>query len=318
MLFRSEHVVGASIGVAQYPADARTPQELLRCADVALYAAKARGRGCAVVFDRALDEGSLGRIQLLADLRTAVAAGELRLHYQPRVDPASAEITSAEALVRWQHPRRGLLSPDTFIALAEESGLIGEIGQWVLDEACAQLARWRSDGLRLDRLSVNVSPRQLASGDLPTRVLKALAAWDLPAELLELEVTESVLIGDTALVVAQLTQLRQHGVSIAMDDFGTGYSSMAVLTKMPIDVMKVDRSFVTDILTDRAALAVVQAIVSMAKSLGLRLVAEGVEERGQADALQAMGCDELQGYFFSRPLPADRFQERLRVPQACA
>jgi diguanylate cyclase (GGDEF)-like protein len=301
--------MAASAGVALGPDHGRTRQELLRCADIALYTAKASGRGRHAVFDPAMDRAARERRQLVDELRLAVARREFVLHYQPRVRASDGRITSAEALVRWQHPQRGLLGPGAFIELAESSGLIEAIGTQVLDEACAQAAEWARRGLRLVRLSVNVSPQQLAAGDLPQAVSAALEKHGLPPRALEIEITESLLVDDAAAARAQLATLRQAGVTIALDDFGTGYSSLAVLRQLPIDVMKIDRAFVADLARDAGAMAVARAIVSLASSLQLRVVAEGVESEEQAQLLRALGCHELQGYHFSRPLDAERFAE---------
>lgn len=301
--------MAASAGVALCPEHGHTRQELLRCADIALYTAKASGRGQHAVFDPAMDRTARERRQLVEELRLALARREFVLHYQPRVRASDGRITSAEALVRWQHPTRGLLGPGAFIELAEHSGLIGAIGTQVIEEACAQAAEWAGRGLRLSRLSVNVSPQQLAAGDLPQIVLAALRRHGLPTRALEIEITESLLVNDAAAARAQLATLREAGVTVALDDFGTGYSSLAVLRQLPIDVMKIDRAFVADLARDAGAMAVARAIVSLAGSLQLRVVAEGVEDEEQAQLLRALGCHELQGYHFSRPLDAERFAE---------
>ena len=304
----AEHVLGASVGVALAPSDGRTREELLRCADIALYAAKAAGRGRHAVFSPELDAAARERVRLQSGLRQALERGEFVLYYQPRIEPLAGRITSAEALLRWQHPQRGLLLPEAFIELAEETALIEGLGAWVIDEACAQMARWREQGLHLRRVSVNVSPRQLVSGQLPAQVRAALERHALPPQALELEVTESLLTGNVGQAVAQLAELRDLGVSIALDDFGTGYSSMAMLQQLPIDVMKIDRAFVRDLgragAEGEGALAIIRAIVAMARSLGLHLVAEGVETAAQAAVLQDMGCDEFQGFLYGRPVPA--------------
>ncbi len=298
--------LGASVGLALAPEHGPTRSELLRRADIALYQAKAGGRGQASLFVPALDAAAHERLVLQAQLRLALQRGELRVHYQPRVNAASGRITGAEALVRWLHPERGLLSPDAFIEVAESSGLVDALGLAVLDMACAQAAAWRRAALPLQRISVNVSPRQLRSGALPQQVRQALQRHGLPAHALELEVTESLLVGNPGSAHAQLSELRALGVTIALDDFGTGYSSLSVLRQLPIDVMKVDRAFVRDLATDPGAAAVAHAIVALAAALQLHIVAEGVETEAQATRLRALGCHELQGFLFSRPLaPAD-------------
>lgn len=313
-----EHLLGASVGIALSPQHGLMREELLRCADIALYAAKTGGRGQHKVFHRLLDIAARERVLLLGQLRQALVRNEFVLHYQPRVRPVDGAIDSAEALIRWQHPEHGLLNPGAFIEAAEAGGLIDEIGLWVLDAACAQIAAWRRQGLALGRVSVNVSPRQLASGELVAHVRDALARHQVPPQALELEVTESLLVGDARAACAQLSELRSWGVTVALDDFGTGYSSMATLRQLPIDVMKIDRAFVTDLGHDPGAMAIASAIVAMARSLRLHLVAEGIETPAQAAILRDMGCDELQGFFYSRPLPPEAFHllPRHLVPEA--
>ncbi len=306
-LLGSEHRVGASVGIALSPPHGVTRDELMRCADVALYAAKAAGRSRATFFDPAIDAQVREHAALTVDLHHAIEHGEFVVFYQPRVRASDGAMFSAEALIRWRHPRRGLLGPDCFIALAESSGLIGIIGAWMLDAACRQIATWRLQGLGLRRLSVNVSPQQLTQGDLLEQVRAVLQRHNVPATALELEITESLLVGDNAHAFTQLAALRNMGVSIALDDFGTGYASMAALRKMPLDVLKVDRSFVTDLETDSAALPVIRAIIALGKAGHLHLVAEGVETEQQAKLLRDLGCDELQGFLYCEPVPPEKF-----------
>ena len=306
------HSCGASIGIALGPEHGSTQEELLRCADVALYVAKDTGRSRHAVFSASLDHAAHERAALLTALRVAVDREELVVYYQPRLSALDGVITSAEALVRWQHPQHGLLMPDSFIELAEAAGLIGPIGDWVLDRACAQIARWHAQGRDLERVSVNVSAHQLAPGDLPDKVAAALARHAIAGHRLELEVTESLLVGDFRAAHAQLAQIQALGVTIAMDDFGTGHSSMALLRKLPIDVLKIDRAFVTDMVGDPTALAITRTIVTLAKSLSLRLVAEGIETEDQAALLCSMDCDELQGFLYGEPVTADTFE---RLPR---
>lgn len=302
-----EHFLGASIGIALAPVHGDTRIDLLRHADMAMYTAKDAGRGRHAMFEEPLDARLLERSSLLADLRQAVARKELVLFYQPRICVADGSIVSAEALIRWRHPTRGLLGPSVFIPLAEESELIEVIGQWVIQAACAQLARWRREAVPLKRLSVNVSPRQLQSGRLMDDVEEALVRHGVPWNMLELEVTESLLVGDARSASEQLGRLRERGVLIALDDFGTGYSSMATLRTLPIDVMKVDRAFVQDLSEDPSALAVTRAILTLAQALGKHTVAEGIETQAQADTLRQLGCDEFQGFLFSQAVPAAEF-----------
>jgi diguanylate cyclase len=302
-----EHFLGASIGIALAPVHGDTRTDLLRHADMAMYTAKDAGRGRHAMFEEPLDARLLERSTLLADLRQAVSRKELVLYYQPRICVTDGSIVSAEALIRWRHPTRGLLAPSVFIPLAEESDLIEVIGQWVIRAACAQLARWRRESVPLKRLSVNVSPRQLQSGRLMADVEEALVRHGVPWSMLELEVTESLLVGDARSASEQLGQLRERGVLIALDDFGTGYSSMATLRNLPIDVMKVDRAFVQDLSEDPSALAVTRAILTLAQALGKHTVAEGIETQAQANTLRQLGCDEFQGYLFSKAVPAAEF-----------
>jgi len=300
-------VCGASVGIALCPAHGTGTQELLRCADIALYEAKRAGRGRAVLFAPSFDAALRQRHETLAALRVALRERELVVHFQPRLATASGRIEAAEALVRWNRPGHGLVYPNAFIELAESSGLIEALGEEVLDQAVRQVADWRAPGIRLGRVSVNVSTRQFESGRLVASVRAALQRHDVAPACLELEVTEGLLSGDVAAACAQLAELRALGITIAMDDFGTGYSSLAQLRTLPIDVMKIDRAFVRDLETDANALAIARTIVTLGRSLSLRLVAEGVETEGQAQALRAMGCDELQGYLYGKPMPAAAF-----------
>jgi len=302
-----DHFLGASVGVSLAPEHAISRDELMRHADLAMYAAKAQGRGCCVVFEGDLDLQLRERLQLERELREGIPRNELVLYYQPRVRPADGLVTSAEALVRWQHPQRGLLQPGSFVPMAEQSELIERLGLWVLDAACAQMAQWLRDGVGLARVSVNVSPRQLMSGRLVGEVHAALQRHQLPAQALELEVTESLLVADASAACEQLNELRRWGIKIALDDFGTGYSSMSTLRQLPIDVMKVDRAFVKDLGLDDAALAVTRAILAMADSMHMHTVAEGIETEAQAALLRELGCHELQGYLYAKPLPSQAF-----------
>jgi predicted signal transduction protein with EAL and GGDEF domain len=313
-----ENRLGASAGIALCPDHGTQREELMRCADIALFAAKGAGRGQHTLFTAELDRAARERVQMQLELRHALVRGEFLLHFQPRVQPGDGRVVSAEALIRWQHPQRGLLYPGVFIEVAESCGLIEEIGRWVLDAACAQAAAWRREGLALQRVSVNISPRQLSSGELPALVVDVLERHRLPGSALELEVTESLLMNDPGEARAQLADLRRRGVTVALDDFGTGYSSMALLRQLPIDVMKVDRSFVVGLGVDDGAMAVTRAIVTLARSLRLHLVAEGVETEGQAEVLRSLGCDELQGYLFSRPVPAPEFERLAGLSRGAA
>jgi diguanylate cyclase (GGDEF)-like protein len=299
-----QHACGASVGIALCPAHATGMLELLRCADIALYESKNAGRGRATLFNPGLDAAIRRRHDLLAALRIGLDDHHLVVHFQPRLTVKDDSIRSAEALVRWQRPGFGLVMPTAFIEPAESAGLIDRLGMQVLDETLRQLASWQRQGLVFERISVNVSPRQFEAGDLAAQVRDALARHGVEPALLELEVTESVLSGDVSAVGAQLAAVRAMGVTVAMDDFGTGYSSLALIRSLPIDVMKIDRAFVRDLELDPNAVAIARTIVTLGRSLGLRLIAEGIETPGQAEILRAMGCDELQGFLFGRPMPA--------------
>jgi diguanylate cyclase (GGDEF)-like protein len=309
--------IGASIGIAVAPAHGHERDTLMRRADAAMYAAKEGGRGRAMVFSADMDVRARDRLRVQSELPRAIANGEIAAWFQPRVRPSDLAITSAEALVRWQHPALGLLKPAAFIGFAEDSELIVQLGDRMLDQSLAQMARWRALGSGIGRISVNISTRQLAEGRLLDKVGAALERHGVPAHCLELEVTESVMAGDGDNFASQLAQLRALGTTIAMDDFGTGYSSMANLRNLPIDVMKIDRAFVKDLDKSGAerqgALAVIRAIVAMAKSMQLSLVAEGIETAAQAEVLRALDCEEFQGFLYAPPLPAAEFEAMLRA-----
>ncbi|MEU4690666.1 EAL domain-containing protein [Actinoplanes sp. NPDC023714] len=294
--------IDASIGVASYPVDGDGGEELLQHADVAMYAAKRRHGGVAG-YDPALDSGDASRLSLQSELRQGIERGELVVFYQPKIDVATRRPCGAEALVRWQHPARGLLGPDAFIPLAEDSGLIDMVTADVLDQALAQLGRWTALGHELP-VSVNVPARSLTDEAFPATIVAALARHDVPPKLLTLEITESAVVTDMERAGEVLRQLREHGVHISIDDFGTGYSSIAHLRDMPPHELKIDRSFVMKMCEDTRDETIVRAVVDLAKNLRLRVVAEGVENEDALRALGDLGCDEAQGYHISRPLPA--------------
>ena len=302
-------VIGASVGVAASPSDGEDADELLKKADMALYRAKGDGRGAFHFFERAMDEQLQARRALELDLRRALQAGEFELHYQPLYHLADERVTGCEALLRWRHPERGMVSPADFIPLAEEIGLIVPLGEWVLRNACVEAARWPGHV----RLAVNLSPAQFRDRGLVTTVISALAASGLPAERLELEITESVLLQDSAANMAMLHDLKALGVRISMDDFGTGYSSLSYLRSFPFDKIKIDQTFVRDILHDSDALAIIKAVLDLGSSMGVTTTAEGVETQAQLDALRGQGCAEIQGYFISRPAPAAEIARMLGV-----
>ncbi|MBN9428621.1 MAG: EAL domain-containing protein [Burkholderiales bacterium] len=298
-----------SIGIALSPRDGDEAETLLGHADAAMYHAKAQGRQCFQFFTENVLRSSSQRLQMENELHGAVLHGELRLHYQPRIELARGTLSATEALVRWQHPEKGLVSPGEFIPLAEETGLIHAIGDWVLREACRQQRLWRDRGLPVKPVAVNLSAQQFRSRDLHDSIRRILSDARLPAHLLELEITESTLMHNTGETLDTLQRLASSGVKISIDDFGTGYSSLAYLKRFPVDLLKIDRSFVRDIHTDPDDAAIVRAIIGLAKSLGLQVVAEGVETREQANFLNATGCDEVQGFLFGRPMPPEGVEQ---------
>jgi EAL domain-containing protein (putative c-di-GMP-specific phosphodiesterase class I) len=306
--------VQASIGLAgaglsgENPVDdgaAGEAEQLMRNADLAMYKAKSAGGSGYASYHPQMLSGLVERLELEADLRVALERGELKLHYQPTVNLATSRVVGFEALVRWQHPTRGLIPPLDFIPIAEGTGLIVPLGRWVLTEACRQVVEWSAQGVGGPiTMAVNVSVRQFDRSDLAAVVAEVLAETGMPAGQLCLEMTESVLMTDTEENLAQLVRLKALGVTLAIDDFGTGYSSLAYLRRFPVDTLKIDRSFVERLgeQTDDAALA--NTIVQLGRSLGMSTIAEGIEEYGQLAALREMGCDYAQGYYFSRPVPA--------------
>ncbi len=305
-------VIGGSVGVAVSPDDGLDSDELLKKADMALYRAKADGKGTFHFFERAMDEQLQARRALELDLRRALAEGQFELFYQPLFDLEADRVTGCEALLRWRHPERGMVSPGEFIPLAEEIGLIGALGDWVLRAACDEAARWPQHV----RLAVNLSPAQFRDRRLAATVVQALAASGLAAERLELEITESVLLQDSAQNTAILHDLKALGVRISMDDFGTGYSSLSYLRSFPFDKIKIDQTFVRDILDDADALAIIKAVLDLGASLGITTTAEGVESEEQLHELRRQGCGEIQGYFISRPKPALEIAALLGVEAA--
>jgi diguanylate cyclase (GGDEF)-like protein len=295
--------VAASIGLAS-AADADDIDQLLRNADLAMYRAKSAGGAGMAAYDPQMLTGLVHRLELEADLRLALDRDELVLHYQPTVDLRTGEIVGFEALVRWHHPVRGLVSPLDFIGIAEATGLIVPLGRWVLTEACRQAVAWGAGTSRPLKMAVNVSVRQFDQGDLSGMVAEVLAATGMPVDQLCLEMTESVLLTDTDENLTQLQRLKALGVTLAMDDFGTGYSSLAYLRRYPMDILKIDRSFVDRLGGDREDEALVSTIVRLGRNLGMTTVAEGIEDAVQLATLRALECNLAQGYFLSRPLPA--------------
>jgi diguanylate cyclase (GGDEF)-like protein/PAS domain S-box-containing protein len=301
-------VIGTSVGIAVGPSDGTTPDQLIRNADLALYRAKGDGRGTYRFFEREMDAQMQVRRTIEYDLRKALAAREFELHYQPIVNLASNEVSGFEALIRWRHPEKGLISPATFIPLAEEMGVIIPLGEWAIREACATAAKWPANL----KIAVNLSPAQFRSPGLVQVTVGALAASGLAPERLELEITESTLLQDSEATLDMLYQLRALGVRIAMDDFGTGYSSLSYLQSFPFDKIKIDRSFVKDIADGVGSLNIVRAVAALANGLGMTTTAEGVETTEQMNTVRAEGCTEMQGFLFSKPLPASEVEPFLR------
>jgi diguanylate cyclase (GGDEF)-like protein len=290
----------ASIGIALAPQDGVDLDQILKNADLAMYAAKAAGRRTHRFFETDMDAQVRARRVLEIDLRQAIVDGGFEVYYQPCLDLQDNRITGCEALVRWRHPQRGMISPADFVPIAEDTGLINQLGEWVLTTACKEAATWPADV----RLAVNVSPVQFKSGTLALKVIAALAASGLAASRLELEITEAVLIRDDDAALAVLHQLRAIGVRIALDDFGTGYSSLSYLQRFPFDKIKIDRCFVTDIGDPEGSASIVEAVVNIAAARHMTTTAEGVETEQQRELLRALGCSEMQGYLFSPPKPA--------------
>jgi len=301
-----------SIGVALYPTDGRDGETLLRKAEMAMYHAKELGRNNYHYFNDDLSQRAGEHLQLRSGLRRALEQGEFLLHYQPQIDLRSGALVGAEALLRWQHPQQGLIAPGRFIPVAEESGLIVPIGQWVLQEVCRQGRAWLDAGYPELLLAVNLSAVQFKRGDLEATVLQALHGCGFPAHLLELELTESLLIQNVEPMLALVRRLKRYGLKLSIDDFGTGYSSLSYLKRFDVDKLKIDQSFVRDLLTDPEDAAIVRAIIQLASGLGLQTIAEGVETAAVAERITALGCDEAQGYYFARPMPAAAFTELLR------
>jgi diguanylate cyclase (GGDEF)-like protein len=308
--------ISASLGVAIGGPGHATPDELLRQAEIAMVQAKTDAASRLAVFHRSMDDQTRERVDLELDLRGAIERHELRVHYQPIVDLASDAIVGFEALVRWQHPTRGLVPPLAFIPLAEETGLIVPLGRWVLETACREAARWRRPAHHRGPtplfVSVNLSARQFVQTDLIDDVAHILAATGLAAEALELEITESVVMDQSETGVRALSRLRDLGVRLVLDDFGTGYSSLAYLKHLPLDTIKIDRSFVAG-LEGKADRSIVEAVIALAHGLGIGVVAEGIETDSQAARLRELGCDLGQGYRFARPMPADDARRLLRT-----
>ena len=311
-LRRHELAATASIGIALYPKDDETGERLVKSADTAMYRAKELGRSRYTFFTQEMNDRVESQLVLEAGLQRAVRNDEFVLHYQPRVSAATRRVVGVEALLRWKHPERGLVPPGEFIPLLEESGLIVPVGARVIESACRQNKAWQDAGLPPMRVSVNISSRQFRTGSLEETTREALRASGLQPEWLEIELTESLLVENSEHAVAVMERLKAIGVAISIDDFGTGYSSLGYLKRFPIDSLKIDRSFVKDLRTSATDAAIVDAISALAHSLGLGLVAEGVEETAQAEFLRARYCAEMQGYLFGRPVPPEEMADAVR------
>lgn len=310
-----EVTIGVSIGIALYPDHGKTGQELLRQADTALYQAKQKGRNRFRFFTSELTRSAREQMDLEAQLRHALVNNELLAVYQPQLELSSGRIIGAEALLRWNHPVHGTIMPDRFIPLAEKTGLINEMGVWILREVCRQGVIWRQSGLSPLKLSVNLSPHQLYTADISETVAAILAETGFPAAFLDLEVTESALMEHAAESFSLLHRLNLLGVQLSLDDFGTGYSSLARIKELPLDLLKIDRSFIKDITQDKTDHAITATIIAMSRTLGLKVTAEGVETAEQLAFLSNLNCDYYQGYLASRPLPAAQFEPFLRYNQ---
>jgi len=307
-----EIFVTMSIGVAICPDDGQKANTIVRNADIAMYNAKGQGKNNYQFYTKNMNDIIHKRLMIENDLRRAIDNNELQLYYQPRIDAQTESISSMEALIRWNRPGKGLVSPAEFIPVAEDTGLIIPIGEWVLKTACSQNLLWQESGLPPMTVSVNISGKQFQQKNFMATILKALEYSSLDPKYLELEVTENILMKNVALNIDMMKQLSENGILISIDDFGTGYSSFNYLKHFPVDILKIDKSFIDDITHNANDLAIVSAIILMAHSLNLKVVAEGVEERDQLDLLRDCKCDEIQGYYYSRPLPANEFKDLVK------
>ncbi|AGZ35086.1 bifunctional diguanylate cyclase/phosphodiesterase [Pseudomonas sp. SWI6] len=305
--------LSASLGIVLYPGNGQDQHELLRNADAAMYHAKSAGKNGYSFFDVSMNSNARQQLQLLQDLRVALELGQFRLHYQPKFDAQACRPIGAEALLRWEHPQHGLLLPDRFIGLAEKTGLIIPIGEWVMQEACRQMRAWMEQGHEDWRIAVNLSAIQFCHAGLVDSVARALRANNLPANRLTLEITETTAMHDADASLTVLQRLADMGVDLSIDDFGTGYSSLMYLKRLPANELKIDRGFVRDLEQDSDDAAIVSAIVALGQALGLRIVAEGVETDRQQAFLTRLGCDSLQGYLLGQPVPAEQFMDKLQA-----
>jgi diguanylate cyclase (GGDEF)-like protein len=302
LLDRQEVFVTLSAGLSRFPRDGRTAEELIACAESAVRHAKLEARGSCRFFSDAENHRTAQTLSIENSLRRAIERDELRLHYQPQIDTLRNEVVGVEALVRWQHPERGLVGPADFIEVAEETGLIAPIGEWVLRTACAEMVELRKASGKSLMLSVNLSPRQIRERDMVTRFQRIIDRTGFRIGCLEFEITETGMMGQALAEINGLHDLKKMGARISVDDFGTGYSSLSYLTRLPLDTLKIDKSFINDCTTKPASASIVRAIIAMAQSLGLSTIAEGVSERDQVDFLNESGCPVVQGYLYAKPM----------------
>jgi diguanylate cyclase (GGDEF)-like protein len=307
----------ASIGIALYPDNASSFEDLLKMADAAMYESKRQQPGSFCFYSSNLNAEVRTRFELIQDLREGVAKDELLLHYQPKVSATTGNIVGAEALVRWNSPKRGMVPPGQFVSLLDEIGLGNWLGEWVMGHACAQMAEWDRQGLAPIPVSVNLSPLNFQDANLIAKIGNILDLHGLDPCRLELEILEAMAVNESPEIHATLLQLRAMGISIALDDFGTGYSSLVYLTQLPANVLKLDRAFIRTLTTDLRQQSIVERIIALARALDFQVVAEGVEEEGQKTLLSSMGCDLIQGYLISRPVPAREFAALLRANGPC-
>jgi len=307
----------ASIGIAIYPRDGETADALIRNADISMYKAKGKGKNCYQVYTPAISATYQDRLVLEHELRQALQNDEFELYFQPQINVESRRIVGVEALLRWRHPVRGLLNPGGFIELAEETGLIASITDWVLNEACTHMAAWRDMGFLDLRLAVNFSPSEFERNDVVERICSRIEYYGIPGDNFEIEITENLLLSETVGVVEKMRSLRNKGVRIAIDDFGTRYSSLNYLRSFPISAIKIDQSFVRDLSERQGTSPIINAIVGIAQGFGLQLMAEGIESVNQMNILRDLGCEEMQGYLFSRPVTGSEVKALLTGMSWC-